>query len=135
MTTTITAPRTLPADVYDALELSALIHGGVGSCHLANDGVPHCIIGHAMFLDGYDPTTQNEDHIREDAPITAALVQAFPRLGIENAYYDDSYLVKVRAVEAANDNAVCSIPLTDIEQQKVTWRRWCKQLNVVRGEN
>ena len=42
---------TLDADVYDALELSAEAHGGVGAGAYFDFGGPLCIIGHASFLD------------------------------------------------------------------------------------
>lgn len=60
-----TTARVLPAAVFDALELSALIHGGIGAGMwwvweweggtiggVLSSAMPYCAEGHANFLDG-----------------------------------------------------------------------------------
>lgn len=39
--------RTLPADVYDTLEQSALKYGGIGAGSYNRGGRPVCVFGHA----------------------------------------------------------------------------------------
>jgi hypothetical protein len=151
----------LQADVFDALELSALVNGGIGrGClydeskaaasldALENEGetvddiqyVPSCIMGHAMFLDGYRLGFDGECAINPDiSPVSAELVRAFPAL---RATIDDDMLREELADEAAGFTAiVCSIErvnddYVDAAQKNnkpISWKKWCKIMNVVRG--
>lgn len=45
------APRVLPADVYDALEFSALVYGGIGAGRSFDGPVPVCLFAHAEHAD------------------------------------------------------------------------------------
>jgi len=138
----------LPADVYDALELSALIHGGIGSGCLSKPSdeivagsddsfwgpeyveVPSCIIGHALFLDGY---SYSENHYREGAsPVTDALVEAFPAL-LDEVNETTSAFGIICEIESLNDNTVDEYAKN--QEATLTWKQWTKRMRVVRGEN
>lgn len=80
--------RTLPADVYDFLELSALVYGGIGAGKFtSDDGVPHCVFGH-LHAEGcgsdydelYDGLSQAGIHISEN---DTAVRRANRRRGIQ----------------------------------------------------
>jgi hypothetical protein len=103
--------RVLPADVYDALELGALVFGGIGGGSLDDGyGQPLCAYGLAPVLGGKH-TFDTFD------PIEDALFEA----GITTSENDHA----VRAI-----NGRLGRPAND----RVTFRRWCKRLNVVREE-
>lgn len=137
--------RTLPADVFDALELSALIYGGIGAGCLsltrtaegdATEPEPHCVIGHAMFLDGYRIGRDMESVIAPDeSPVVDALVAAFPGLACDGEEYHDF----ITDVETENDNKVADILSrrddADVSFGRITWKQWCKTMRVTRGDN
>lgn len=112
--------RVLPADVYDALELSALAFGGIGAGRL-HDGVhagncPVCIYGHAIFANNcYGLFDRNN-------PIETAL----DNMGKAG---DDYFapLVSDGAVLAINSR------LGRPANSRVTFKEWCKELNVTRA--
>lgn len=106
--------RVLPADAYDALELSALAFGGIGAGKFTSDGVgdgdgptdiPVCAIGHAQACDA-----------RPAGPTRIALWCA-------NVLASDSD----RAVRAINKR------LGKPSEARVAFEEWCRKLNVVRG--
>ncbi len=113
--------RVLPADVYDALELSALVHGGIGggtfgmlgdrpsnSMWESSDcGTPRCIHGHAIWITG--------DHFTS---IRAVISDA--EIGMK-----------------VNDDAVARINArlgTPDYYTRVPFADWCAELGVERGE-
>lgn len=106
----------LPADVFDALELSALAHDGVGAARRFYAGRPHCIVGHAQFLDGI--THKEGMRIDEGATVYLghevcdALIDAFGRSLYKVAEMND------RMLEIG---------------ELVSWDEWCRRMNVVRG--
>lgn len=111
----------LPANVFDALKVSAERHGGVGGGEFYTDeslknprGTPCCIFGHASACGG------NEWHALAVAGIAAASTWA------ENA--PDTYIaINDEAVAAINDRKGVKNPTT-----RVTFAEWCAELNVVR---
>lgn len=102
----MTDPKPLHPDVYDALELSALVHGGVGRDSFAkffggdprSGDCPNCIHGHALFLEG------NEEY--------GAVCKRLWDAGIE---YD------------VNDEAVNGDVVID-------WEEYCKRTGIVRAD-
>jgi hypothetical protein len=102
--------RVLPADVYDALELSAEAYGGVGVHHwfedVAGENIPCCIQGHGFFVDnGY-------------GDVLRALTSAF-----------DGHSF---SVVSANDG--CFTIEERTAKARIPFAEWCDRLNVVRGE-
>lgn len=105
MTTEMKTQRVLPADVYDALELSALIFGGVGGNNMfAKDGCPLCIHGHAAFLWNGD------------------VGDALYATGI-TTFENDGAVQNVNRSEGR--------PPYD----RISFEEWCAALNVIRGDN
>lgn len=113
--------RVLPADVFDALELSALAFGGIGAgawyedttgeryVGWRDDRVPFCAIGHAEFV---------------DAGVAVAALKA---VGIDIGLND----ISVQAINLRkNPRPERSLDL----QKRVPFRDWCSELGVVRGE-
>jgi hypothetical protein len=100
--------RVLPADVYDALELSALAFGGVGGGDYS-EGVDHnpcCIHGHAASACGGMPwqwTFLND------------------MIGVSTVTSDRAVARINARLEAAYEDA--RVPFSD----------WCAELGVVRG--
>src|SRR5437764_523284 len=96
--------RTLPADVYDALELSAYAFGGIGmgrysEYELGFARAPVCAIGHAAWLDN--------DSLRGDVAVA---------------------LQAAHIAETVNDKAVRRI-LRGVGG-RVSFADWCAALNV-----
>ena len=118
MTATTKDHRELPADVYDALELSALAFGGIGAGSLTADhaypyGVrgwhavdPLCAMGHAGALDG---------------KYLGGAWKAVTKTGIDGPVNDFAVRVINRRKRRPRN-------------ARVTFREWCRELNVVRGE-
>lgn len=116
--------RILAADAFDALELSALIFGGIGADHFATPltecypdpgtGSPVCILGHAGFVTETDSYTAN--------PVGSALAAA----------YDGDVW---KAAEANND-AVRAINHRRgyLPSARVSWREYTKETGLTRGE-
>lgn len=106
----MSAPRVLPADVFDALELSALAFGGIGRGRYAHgedtdalrdgSGSPCCVVGHCAMLTG-EGVFGNE------------ALRALSRIGIG---------------EDENDDAVP-------KGRRLSWPAYCAKLNIVRGES
>lgn len=115
--------RVLPAKVYDALQLSALMHGGIGAFKRVageppmcldfsgpsrEESVPVCYLGH-LWHDGLagfgDPTAHGIGIVENDAAVSRIM----RRRGIELRTPDDG------------------------ERNRVTFEDWCAELNVVRG--
>ena len=101
--------RVLPADVYDALEFSALVEGGIGAGkNFVNGGfevVPYCIYGHAYELDRECGST-----------VLAALGNA----GVSVPMND-------RAVHTINERRL------QPRNARVSFADWCAELGVERG--
>jgi hypothetical protein len=105
---------TLPADVYDALELSAIAYGGIGEGTFGdwkdgNGTGPRCIVGHAWCL-------------REGQPAHAgsAVSQALSAAGIDVSFND-------RLVKRALDEGA------GIGDDRISWDEYVKRGNIVRG--
>ena len=126
--------RVMAADVYDALELSALIHGGIGTdCFDVvgpdSESVPCCIMGHAMWLDGtlstwlQGPAGEVEHGVAKAFGVTLPNTPSRFKAAAEDIY-------------DANDCAVTTAIECNLanEQSKISWRQWCQRLSVVRGE-
>ena len=119
----MSAQRVLPAHVYDALQVSALMYGGIGAgesvvgiaesfgkLYETNPAacVPFCIRGHAWCAGVLTADMVGDVMFRADFPI----------------HY------------AANDNAVLEINArkgVHDRRARVTFEEWCAELNVVRG--
>ena len=101
--------RILPADVYDALELSALAFGGIGGDLMYDSHRPRCLLGHIEFCD------------RGNGEMERAVRRAFG---------GDVSLVE------QNDPAVERINKRrgTYPSARVPFDAWCKELNVVRGK-
>jgi hypothetical protein len=105
----------LPADVYDALELSAYAFGGIGQPQVfLRDlhGVitaPVCIIGHCKFVQGHDTFA---------GPVFDALCTAL--VGFLGSLSDAA----VREINRRHGQ-----PLSE----RVNFREWCAELHIVRG--
>lgn len=107
--------RVLPADVYDALELSALAFGGIGAPQVwerTNNDVPCCIWGHSAFATGHEYSFNDKSPVRK----------ALNRVRIDGA--DDSD----PAVYAINDRR------RRPRDSRVSFAAWCAELGVVRGK-
>lgn len=115
--------RVLPADVYDTLEFSSLAFGGIGGGYLTEEqrrgeydsspasATPFCVIGHAGVA------TQASYWFN---PITEALNKAFLSIpAVEN----NLAVKKINERRHAKD-----------DRARVTFRQWCKELGVVRGD-
>jgi hypothetical protein len=105
---------TIQRDVFDALELSALVFGGVGGGSLRGYGeAPLCIIGLARFLDG-QPLLYEQN----GGEVAAELNRAF------SASCEWDVTVKSDRVGAKGV----------LPYSRVPFATWCKRLNVVRGD-
>jgi hypothetical protein len=95
--------RVLPADVYDALELSALAFGGIGAGSWGEEDEPCCIVGHAVTV------------------------------GIPGVEYwtSDALEIGERANDAAVERINSRLGLPS--RTRVLWADYCAELNVVRG--
>lgn len=97
---------TIPADVYDAIEFSALVFGGIGAGatydYGNDDEAPFCAIGHLIFV--------------------GALGRMKGR-ALSAVRNDDA----VRAVNARKGKSKA-------RDARVTFREWCKEYPAVRGE-
>ena len=108
--------RVLPPDVYDTLELSAYVYGGIGkgrafaSNVVTDDGSPPvCAIGHLR-------AAEPERHAQID--LECSLFGS----GI-NAHDNDD------AVEEINRRKGSKV------YARVSFQEWCEELGVVRGES
>lgn len=105
--------RVLPADVYDALEFSALAFGGIGAgsywgeCRGEEIDKPMCAIGHRWAI----APGEGEDSVTWAAFVSADIEE----------YVNDA---AVRAINAR---------LGKPQDSRVTFEQWCKELNVIRG--
>lgn len=119
--------RVLPADVFDVLEFSALVFGGVGANFFAEPTTvcypppgltaPICLLGHAGFV------TELAVERYTDGPVAGALADAFGG--------------DVWSATKANNDAVQAINArrgkSDISG-RVSWKALCAELNIVRGD-
>lgn len=106
-----TQTRVLPADVYDALELSAEAFGGIGAGRFGdpkNFDCPLCIYGHADFLDSGSPYGR-----------AGALNEALGNAGIT-----------INANDTAVRRATGHMPGSGA---RITFAQWCQALGVERG--
>ena len=98
--------RVLPADIYDALELSAEAYGGIGACRerdWLSGGTPYCVMGHAREL-----------HLSVYGELQAVLGGPRPM--------NDMAVVAI--------NRAAGRPARD----RVPFQVWAEKLHVVRGE-
>lgn len=106
--------RVLPADVYDALELSAIANGGIGRGDWAtpqedfSTAAPHCLFGHAEYAAG-------EPFMSGRGQIVDALKAAGLNIGINDAVLYEHFGKSDR-------------------RSKVSWDEYVKIFNIVRGE-
>lgn len=112
--------RVLPADAFDALELSVLINGGIGPERSFTDAdrfCPCCILGHAEFA--------------VDVPFAEGTIFGdWPKNTIADA------LQSIGVWGSQNDNAI-----RDINRRKkapyetrVSFVEFTRELDIVRGE-
>lgn len=102
--------KVLPADVFDTLEFSALVYGGIGGGSTREiDGVtPLCAYGHGYAATGPDDST---------------IFHALANAGLSASH---------------NDTAVQRVNARRGEQYsyaRISFENWCKELGVVRGES
>lgn len=108
--------KTLPADVYDYLELSALAEGGIGAgtfSRTKDDGTRtcNCIHGHSFVeYAGLAPGESGE--------VISALYGA-----------DITYAANDEAVERINKGLAAAF-----DWDLVPWDLYVKELNIVRGD-
>lgn len=136
----------LPANVFDALELSALVFGGIGTGCLSDvdkngNDIPSCIVGHGLFLDGYvDQHGYYAERtiVPKQSPVLDALVKAFPALDEEIQAQKDMaldngsiYHCIISDIETVNDSTVSNYATN--ERVTLTWKQWTKRMGVVRG--
>jgi hypothetical protein len=103
---------TLPADIFDALELSAYAHGGIGAGLVSVGDAPFCLIGHVKEV-----------------------------LDAESSYYGAGYLTLVALQDRGLDYRVNDHIVHNINARKrrphhtrVTWRQYIAEGNIVRGD-
>jgi hypothetical protein len=105
----------LPADVYDALELSCEVFGGIGAHALWDDDfAPFCIAGQAMWLDcgGY-----------HSGPILRVIEDACGGWG---------------AMVNRNNDTIRQLTHTDLRRytgKRVSWQKFAKAAHIVRGDS
>ena len=106
--------RVLPAKVYDALQLSALMYGGIGAgvYTVVNTEVPVCMLGHLGA--------------RPNEATTPEAMTMMTRLGF--AIWDND-----RAVKAINRRKGIPETLLSAFEPRVTFEEWCAELGIVRG--
>lgn len=112
--------RVLPADVFDALELSAHVLGGIGGrwleYPLSDDGQPYCIYGQSAFVTDSNDAFENE--------VARALDKALATFSGDGS----GPTVNNNAVEAINRRkGMLSIA-------RVSWREYTKETGLTRGE-
>lgn len=110
-----TVRRVLPADVFDALEFSALAYGGIGAGRWTQGGAPLCAVGHAVVASGgHDGAVLMSDTFH------AEIVLVAPWLA---------------ACEDENDRAVRAINTRRKRERnaRVSFADWCAELGVERG--
>jgi hypothetical protein len=101
--------RVLPADVYDTLEFSALVYGGIGAGWTVDSaGIPLCVIGHA-------------DQAVEDDWMDGPVVCALWCVGMSGSV-NDGAVGRINERKGAPENT------------RVTFAEWCEELGIVRGE-
>lgn len=138
---TIVPPKKtiLSPDLFDVLELSALIHGGVGASCLGEEKrgqqVPVCVMGHALWLDG----TLNGEH---PGPVTSRLAKAF---GFTPEDYDHVFPINDAPIEEEFTvrGVGCSYQLSktdeygdpQIRYRRVSFKKWCKLVGVERRKD
>lgn len=105
--------RVLPADVYDTLEFSALVFGGIGAgavydYEVADQNIPYCVLGHAIAA--------TDDRRAEQimGPLRRAEIDV---------------LQNDAAVEAVNARKGARSP----SWARISFSEWRAQLGVVRG--
>jgi hypothetical protein len=101
--------RVLPADVYDTLEFSALVYGGIGRLYWHERGdvyaAPVCIRGHAITADPTDEVRR----VLDRAEIFCS---------------DSDHAVGVINDRKGRDRSA-----------RVAFQEWCAELGIVRGES
>lgn len=105
--------RVLPADVFDAMEFSALAFGGIGPFSVMTLRRPCCAYGHAAFVCDVIPVASC------DAKTTDA--------GVALASAGITVVINDRAVLAINERA--GRPM----KRRVSFADWCAELGVERG--
>lgn len=110
--------RVLDADVYDALELSALVYGGIGAGSVNEYGEkPFCVLGHIGFAANSDVFVDGAY-----AAMRAALGVAFT--GREGGLVADVNNDAVRAINRRHG---------DPQDSRVPFAAWCAELGIMRG--
>jgi hypothetical protein len=125
-------------DVYDAMELSCMIWGGIGAgpiwvftgSELAaifpkyeNNMIgPHCLIGHVTELYSNVLCSYYDNEI----------VQEFRRLKLTDDFQDTGGFGSTYSDESVKKAAI-SLGRGDTE--KVSWEEFCNYWNIVRGDN
>lgn len=123
--TSNSAKRVLPPEVFDALELSALAFGGIGSRKMfERDPVrrepildaPYCAIGLAWW----------SGIIPDEALRVNSEYEGTHR--ISEGLFSGAVYAAVGFSWEDNDRAVHG------SESRITFREWCRRLNVVRGD-
>lgn len=115
--------RVLDKDAFDALELSALIHNGVGgSCVVDRAGYPLCLFGHSGFVSVPNPDSPRDLRQWFNNPVAEAIKTAFA----------DS----LGGAITENNSAVAAINRRKgvYSTARVTWEEYTKETGLTRGE-
>ena len=111
--------RTLPADVYDALEFSALVTGGIGAGDywefVETVEIPYCIRGHAFAVVEGERRSYATPSISLDLTLTGGVT-----------YENDE---AVHAINKRKGN-----PPFEGRNARVSFEEWCTELNITRGD-
>lgn len=100
--------KVLAADIYDTVELTSLMFGGIGAGYISRGDAPFCLIGHIDFA----------------APVTSApLWNAFRSIFAGPISVANN--IAVRAINRRKDRANLDA--------RVTWEEYTRELNIVRG--
>jgi hypothetical protein len=111
--------RVLDADVYDALQLSAMIYGGIGCPFDTGEfeyRCPCCLVGHINFLCG---DQKEEDEI-------FARTSGLALTSFESDSAVEAVLVR-KGVVGEKEEA------WDKPYPRISFPEWCAELGVVRG--
>ena len=116
----------LPADVYDTLELSAHVYGGIGAGRFyeykesmfgnSDPIAPMCLVGHIEDVANDDFDNAGNDAVKEIAQIIERELGST----VLTVFND-------RAVETINKRK--NAP----DDARVSWEEYCTELNIVRG--
>lgn len=109
----------LPADIYDAYELSALAAGGISTALVDPDNTPGCLYGHRDFLTEDDPSA--------NVVVSAALWSA-------GLYSGQSDRAVNRILRRQGRKPLRQFDWRPKRRSpRVPFAAWCAELGIVRG--